>query len=87
MAEATTEPAVPTALFVVDGKEYHIPRDVLDAAGYVHESVLDEFDEVDCDEQHVPDGAVQSFHEQAHNDPSDTLYAENCLREPCRSVA
>lgn len=30
--------------------------------------------------------AVRSLHTQAHNLPSDTLYAERCRREPCDSV-
>lgn len=30
--------------------------------------------------------AVRSLHTQAHNHPSDTLYAERCRREPCVTV-
>lgn len=30
--------------------------------------------------------AVRSLHTQAHNEPSDSLAAERCLREPCRTV-
>ena len=30
--------------------------------------------------------AVRSLHKQAHNQPSDSIYAERCLREPCHTV-
>lgn len=33
------------------------------------------------------DAAFQSMHAMAHNGPKDSLYVENCRREPCRDIA
>lgn len=51
----------------------------------------------ECQEERCPDEgahtilaemaeAVQMLHAQAHNGPADTLYADTCRSEPCRTV-
>lgn len=66
----------------------------LQKAGWHHSGDCPECPAEHCEEpgDHGPYGnaqlveAVQMLHAQAHNEPTDVVYADRCRREPCVTV-